>query len=120
IAILGLVLILCTWWRLPDDYMMRTSTLDERVLRDIFEYRAMHISGLIPSLVLMWLQIAVLAAIGVALSTRVSLGVNLPVVILLYIAGNLTRFLFPQPATRSSIAKAGAYVISLILPYLVT
>ena len=36
-----------------------------------------------------------LAAIGVALSTRFSLVVNLPVVIIIYIAGNLTRFLFP-------------------------
>ena len=42
----------------------------------------MHIAGLIPSLVLMWLQISVLAAISVAISTRVSLVVNLPVVIM--------------------------------------
>ena len=44
---------------------------------------------------LVWLQVSVLAAIGVALSTRFSLVVNLPAVILIYIAGNLTRFLFP-------------------------
>jgi hypothetical protein len=40
-------------------------------------------------------QVSVLAAIGVALSTRFSLVVNLPAVILLYIAGNLARFLPP-------------------------
>jgi ABC-type Na+ efflux pump permease subunit len=124
IAVLGGILILCTWARLPGDYQMRTTTVDEGELRRLLEMRLMHISGLVPSLVLMWLQIAVLAAIGVALSTRVSLVVNLPVVIILYIAGNLTRFLFPLDsgplAERSAIVKGFAYVISLVLPYLET
>jgi hypothetical protein len=92
--------------------------------------RLMNLAGLIPSLILVWLQVSVLAAIGVALSTRFSLVVNLPVVILLYIAGNLTRFLFPivwtgsdhgtPLAGRSAVVKGFAYVISLILPYLET
>jgi ABC-type transport system involved in multi-copper enzyme maturation permease subunit len=126
IAVLGGILILCTWARLPGDYQLRTSTIDERELRQIFDMRLMHIAGLVPSLILMWLQIAVLAAIGVALSTRFSLVVNLPVVILLYVAGNLTRFLFPLEgpsaplAGRGPIAKGVAYVISLVLPYLET
>jgi hypothetical protein len=85
--------------------------------------RWMHVMGLVPSLVLMWLQICVLAAIGVALSTRFSLVVNLPVVILLYIGGNLTRFLFPLdsgPLAGRPIAKVFAYVGSVLLPYLGT
>jgi hypothetical protein len=65
-----------------------------------------------------------LAAVGVALSTRFSLVVNLPTVILLYIAGNLTRFLFPADhgplAQRSPVVKGFAYLISLVLPYLET
>ncbi len=127
IVILGALLIACTYWRIPGDYMLRTATLDDRELRQIADYRLMHISGLIPSLVLMWLQISVLAAIGVALSTRFSLVVNLPVVILLYIAGNLTRFLFPLSdnsgsilAGRSIVVKSFAYIVSLILPFLQT
>src|SRR2546428_4454039 len=28
IGILGIVFVLCTWWRIPGDYMMRTSTTD--------------------------------------------------------------------------------------------
>jgi ABC-type transport system involved in multi-copper enzyme maturation permease subunit len=128
IAVLGAILILCTWLRLPGDYQLRSQTIDERELRQILEMRMMHIAGLIPSLMLMWLQIAVLAAIGVALSTRFSLVVNLPIVILVYIAGNLTRFLFPIAwgsndaytplAGRSPIMKGVAYLISLVLPYL--
>src|SRR5215207_6738922 len=95
IAVLGAILILCTWARLPGDYQLRPKSIDPRELRQIFEMRLMMTMGLVPSLLLMWLQISVLAAIGVALSTRFSLVVNLPVVIILYIAGNLTRFLFP-------------------------
>ena len=127
IGILGALLVLCTYFRAPGDFQLRTNTLDDRELKQIFDLRLMHISGLIPSLVLIWLQICVLAAIGVALSTRFSLVVNLPAVILLYIAGNLTRFLFPMAdssgsvmAGRSIIVKAFAYVMSLLLPFLQT
>lgn len=127
VTILGALLALCTYWRIPGDYRLRTSTLDDRELAQIANLREMHIAGLIPSLVLIWLQISVLAAIGVALSTRFSLVVNLPVVILLYIAGNLTRFLFPMTAGsgsalagRSAVVKGFAYLISLLLPFLQT
>src|SRR5829696_2664028 len=123
IAVLGAILVLCTWARLPGDYQLRTTTIDEREIKQIMDMRLMHIAGLIPSLILMWLQISVLAAIGVALSTRFSLVVNLPVVILLYVAGNLTRFLFPLAGgdgTRGPIARGFAYAISLVLPYLET
>ena len=123
IAILGVILTLCVWWRIPGDYQMRTNALDQRDVDVLFQTRWMHVMGLVPSLVLMWLQICVLAAIGVALSTRFSLVVNLPVVILLYIAGNLTRFLFPLdqgPLAQRPVMKALAYVGSVILPYLGT
>jgi hypothetical protein len=125
VFILGGLLVLCLCWRIPGDAMLRTTSLDEREILQIYDLRLMHSMGLIASLVLMWLQISVLAAIGVALSTRFSLVVNLPVVILLYIAGNLTRFLFPLSddsgsllAHRSVLTKAFAYGISLLLPYL--
>ena len=74
-------------------------------------------AGLVPSLVLVWFQVSVLAAIGVALSTRFSLVVNLPTVIILYVAGNLTRFLFPLEG-RSGVVKVFANVISSVLPFL--
>ena len=122
IAVLGGILIFCTWMRLPGDYQMRTQSVDAFELKQLLDMRLMHIAGLFPSLVLAWLQISVLAAVGVALSTRFSLVVNLPVVIIVYIAGNLTRFLFPLNtgplAGRSDILKGFAYVLSLVLPYL--
>ena len=119
IAVLGAIVMLCTWYRIPTDYQLRQWTLDDREKKQILDYRLMHLAGLIPSLVLVWLQVSVLGSIGVALSTRFSLVVNLPIVILLYIAGNLTRFLFPLTG-RSAPVKAFAYVVSWVVPYLET
>lgn len=116
-VVLGIVLSLATWWRIPGDYMLSTNSIDERDIKTIAAYRLMHVSGLIPELVLKWLQISVLAAVGVALSTRVSLVVNLPIVILIYIAGNLTRFLFPLDG-QSLLTQIVAYAVSTVLPYL--
>src|SRR5580700_2103827 len=92
VGILGFVTILATWMRIPTDYLLNTASLNDLIRNEIWNYRLMHISGLLPQLVLTWLQISVLAAVGVALSTRFSLVVNLPTVIILYIAGNLTRY----------------------------
>jgi ABC-type Na+ efflux pump permease subunit len=127
-VILGAILCLCMWWRLPGDYQLRTRSIDPVEIKQVFDMRMMNLAGLVPSLILVWLQVCVLAAIGVALSTRVSLVVNLPVVIILYIAGNLTRFMFPiiwgandantPLAGRSPIVKGIAYILSLLLPYL--
>jgi ABC-type transport system involved in multi-copper enzyme maturation permease subunit len=118
VALLGVILILWTWYRIPGDYMLKTFTLDESELRRIHELQLMHTAGLIPCLVLVWLQISVLAAIGVALSTRFSLVVNLPVVILIYMAGNLTRFMFPIAANTSIAYKSFAHLSSWLFPYL--
>ena len=117
VAVLGTIIVLCVIYRIPSDYQLQTNTLDDRVIQQITDLQWMHVMGLIPCLVLVWIQVSVLAAIGVALSTRFSLVVNLPAVILIYIAGNLTRFLFPL--TGASVAhKAIAMVASLLLPYL--
>ena len=113
---LGILLILCTWWRVPGDYMMRTVSIDKGEVRQLLELRLMLISGLIPSLFLIWLQVCVLAAISVAISTRVSLVVNLPAIILIYIAGNLTRFV-PTAAT-TPMAHAFGGILCTVVPFL--
>src|SRR4051812_20843322 len=48
VAILGGILVLCTWFRVPGDHQMNTRTLDDRELKNIFDTRLMHISGLFP------------------------------------------------------------------------
>lgn len=118
VAVLGAVAGLCVWYRIPTDYQLRTATMDDRVARQVLDYRLMHLAGFIPSLLLAWLEICVLAAVGVALSTRFSLVVNLPAVILIYIAGNLTRFLFPVHGL--GVGAMVSRAVALILPYLAT
>ena len=128
IALLGGLLALCLYLRIPGDHQLRVTSADDREIKQIYDLRWMHIyGGLLPSLVLTWLQVSVLAAVGVALSTRFSLVVNLPAVILLYIAGNLVRFLFPMShgsgtvlADRSPVVKAIVYLASLVIPFLAT
>jgi len=117
VAIFGLIIGFCTYVRIPMDYQLRAWTLDDRELKILHDHRVVQIVTLFPTLVLVWLQVSVLAAIGVALSTRFSLVVNLPTVILIYIAGNLTRFLFPLQG-RSAIVKVFAYIVSWVLPFL--
>jgi len=78
----------------------------------------MHLAGLIPALVLVWLQISVLAAISVAVSTYFSLVVNLPVVLIVYVLGNISRF---APTWSSSSNSVWAYLSlagSYALPFL--
>jgi hypothetical protein len=124
VALLGGVLGLATWMRIPGDYQMQRNTLDDRELQAIFGMRLMHLSGLAVSLGQVWLQVSTLAAISVALSTRFSLVVNLPVIIFLYIAGNLTRFLYPLVGEHPALGQRNALVRGLVafmragLPYL--
>ena len=118
ILVFAAVLVACLWWRIPTDYQLQTTTLDDVMLRQIADLRLMHVMGILPALLLVWLQISVLAAIGVALSVRFSLVVNLPAVILLYLAGNLTRFLYPMDPGASVFTKAFAFVAGLVVPFL--
>jgi hypothetical protein len=120
VALLGGIAMLCVCFRIPGDYLLRQWTMDDREYKQIFDYRMMHLAGMLPSLVLMWLEIGVLAAISVALSTRFSLVVNLPAVIIVYIAGNLTRFLPPSSPDQSIILKLASGLARLVLPYLAT
>src|SRR5436190_12855834 len=93
VLILGTILGLGMWFRIPNDYQLRYS-LDDRELQRLSDFRLMHLVSLVPNLIQIWFQISALAAVGVAISTRVSLVVNLPVVIIVYLAGNLTRFIY--------------------------
>lgn len=126
VIILGIALALGTWYRIPTDNLEFRNTLDDRLMTQLFHLRLRHVISLIPALIQIWFQISALAAVGVAISTRVSLVVNLPVVILVYIAGNLTRFVYPLAGPsaplghRSWLVKGPAYLASILLPYLET
>src|SRR5947209_8334160 len=46
VALLGAVLSMGTWWRIPGDYLINNRSLDDRELQQLWSYRAMHLSGL--------------------------------------------------------------------------
>jgi ABC-type transport system involved in multi-copper enzyme maturation permease subunit len=115
---LGVVMGVGLWLRIPLDYQIRASSIDEAALRNLYEHRIMHLSGLVPSLVLGWMQISVLAAIGVAISTRFSLVVNLPAVLLIYVAGNLARFADAWQSQSGGILTKLALALSYVVPFL--
>lgn len=121
VIVLGLVFMICIWLRIPEDYLIRARSIDEPELKRLWDTRLLHLNGVSPSLMLAWLQVSVLAAIGVALSTRFSLVVNLPAVILIYIAGNLARFLPAVRATDTGETNpliAFLWLISQVFPFL--
>jgi ABC-type transport system involved in multi-copper enzyme maturation permease subunit len=120
ILLLGALLCLCTWYRIPTDYQLSVRSIQPRDVLQLQQLRGQHLAGLYPSLLLIWLQISVLAAISVVVSTRFSLVVNLPAVILIYIAGNLTRFVDDAVAGGSTIAQLFGKAVTLFVPFLAT
>ena len=118
IAVMGAVTLAATYLRVPGDYQISTRTLYTSELQRAWDYRMMHMAGIYPSLVLIWLQVSVLAAVSVAISTQLSLVVNLPLVILFYLAGNLTRFIDSATATSGAITRGFAWLFETIVPFL--
>lgn len=118
VAVMGAILLAGTYFRVPGDYMISTKSISTSEIQRAADYRAMHMSGVYPSLVLIWMQVSVLAAISVAISTRLSLVVNLPLVILLYLAGNLTRFIDSATAQSGPITRGIAWIAETVLPFL--
>ena len=118
IVLLGALLCLCTWYRIPGDYQLSVRSIEPQNVAQLELLRSQHLLGLYPSLLLVWLQISVLAAISVVISTRFSLVVNLPAVILIYIAGNLTRFVDDAVAGGSNLTQLFGKAVNLIVPFL--
>ena len=118
IAVMGAVMLIATYLRVPGDYQISTRTLYASEIQRAWDYRMMHMAGIYPSLLLIWLQVSVLAAISVAISTQLSLVVNLPLVILVYLAGNLTRFIDSATAASNAITKSFAWLFETIVPFL--
>lgn len=118
IVVLGAVVLAATYLRVPGDYQISTRTLYSAEIQRAHDYRMMHMAGIYPSLLLIWLQVAVLAAISVAISTKLSLVVNLPLVILVYLAGNLTRFVDSATADSGPVTRFFAWIFETIVPFL--
>jgi ABC-type transport system involved in multi-copper enzyme maturation permease subunit len=84
---------MCSFLRYFDDMSLdyRVSDVEAIKALDYGNYKAFM--ALLPSVVLTFFQVAALAAISVAISTRFGLAANVTVVFLIYIASNLSAYL---------------------------
>jgi hypothetical protein len=115
VAILGIIAALCSYLRYYDDMSIDyriASTKDAYDALEWANYKAFM--AILPSLVLTFLQVATLAAISVAISTRYGLAANVTVVVIIYVAANLARYVQSTtdlPAPFAAIATVLAYLL---------
>lgn len=118
VVALGAALQLAVYYRVPGDYLLSTASISESEQTRLTDLRAMHLAGGYAAALLVWLQVSVLTAAAVALSTRFSLVVTLPAVVLLYLAGNLLRFVDAATQGRGALARGSGFAVETVLPYL--
>ncbi len=118
VLVLGVVLALCVWLRVPGDFSLPANPVREDLATRLSALRTMHLSGLWPQLVLVWMQVGVLVAVAVAISTRFSIVVSLPAALLIYIGGNLMRFVDAATMDASGPMRGLGYVVTTVLPFL--
>jgi len=114
IAALGIIAGTCAYLRYFDD--MR---IDYYVARSLPEQQALNLQNvkavlaIIPSIFLEFLQIAMLAAVSVAISTRWGLALNVTATVVLYIGANLARYAgaLELPAPLSWIVAGIAHLL---------
>jgi ABC-type transport system involved in multi-copper enzyme maturation permease subunit len=94
IMALGIAVAVCSYLRYFDDhridYMLAPPGSPDRATLDFANIHALRALG--PAILLQFLQIATLAAVSVAVSTRFGLALNITVVVILYVVANLARY----------------------------
>jgi len=118
VATLAIIGSTCAYLRYFDDqridFMVARSNATE--LYKLLWTNQKAVLALIPANLLQCMQLASLAAVSVALSTRWGLALNITVIVLLYIASNLTRYI-PQLGLEQPWDGIVTYV-SYLLPSL--
>lgn len=115
VVILGMMAAVCGYLRYFDDMMIdyRIATGPDLVRLDLDNYKAFL--AILPSVVLTFLQVATLAAVSVAISTRFGLAVNVTVVVIIYIAASLAKYVSGAPELPEA-ARAIIGFIAYLLP----
>jgi ABC-type transport system involved in multi-copper enzyme maturation permease subunit len=93
IVALGIVAGACAYLRYFDD--MRIDYFVARTLQELKELNLQNtkaILAIVPAIFMEFLQISMLAAVSVAISTRWGLALNITVTVLLYVGANLARY----------------------------
>ncbi|HUO07736.1 MAG TPA: ABC transporter permease subunit [Phycisphaerae bacterium] len=93
IAALGIIAGTCAYLRYFDDMRIDyfvSRTVQENDLLNLNNTKA--VLAIIPSILLEFLQLAMLAAVSVAISTRWGLALNVTATVILYIGANISRY----------------------------
>ena len=114
VAILGAMAIVCSYLRYYDDMSIdyRIASPTEYLQLELDNYKAFL--ALLPSVTLTFLQVAPLAAISVAVSTRFGLAVNVTVVAILYIAASLAKYIGGAPELPAVVRHTIGFLAYLL------
>ena len=118
VGAMGLVLAAAVWFRVPGDYDLPADPVAAADIERLAQVRGGRLAGLWPQLALVWMQVGVLIAVATALSTRFGIVVTLPATLIVYLAGNLTRFVDAAATDGGFLAQGAAYAINTVLPFL--
>jgi hypothetical protein len=115
VALFGAMSVVCSYLRYYDDMSVdyRIATPQEQVQLELDNYKAFL--TMLPSVALTFLQVASLAAISVAVSTRFGLAVNITVVAILYIAASLAKYVGAAPELPAAVRHVIGF-LAYILP----
>jgi ABC-type transport system involved in multi-copper enzyme maturation permease subunit len=106
VAILGAMAVVCSYLRYYDDMSIdyRIASATGAMQLELDNYKAFL--AMLPSVALTFLQVASLAAISVAISTRFGLAVNVTVVAILYIAASIAKYVGGAPELPAAVRQA--------------
>ena len=115
VIILAAMAAVCSYLRYYDDMTLdyRLANPKEADLLELNNYKAFL--ALLPSVALTFLQVASLAAISVAVSTRFGLAVNVTIVVIIYLAASLARYVGGAPELPA-VVRHGVGALAYILP----
>jgi ABC-type transport system involved in multi-copper enzyme maturation permease subunit len=113
VVTLSIMVGVCGYVRYFDDMRIdyQLAAPQERLELDFANHKALL--AILPSMTLAFLQVAALAAISVAVSTRFGLAANVTVVVLIYIAANLAQYI-----RTTSDLPAVVHAVAILLTYL--
>jgi ABC-type transport system involved in multi-copper enzyme maturation permease subunit len=117
VVILGAMAAVCAYLRYYDDMFLDYRLASPKESDGLELKNLMAFLALLPSVVLTFLQVASLAAISVAVSTRFGLAVNVTIVVIIYLAASLARYMAGAPELPVALRHTiGA--LSYLLPAL--
>lgn len=107
-----LTFLACIWYKVPYDFreVSRGDYVTAHSIREIIQ--------VLPGILLVFMEVSVLAAISVAISTRLPMVVNMAACLAIFVIGHLTPALVDSGALRMELVDFFARLTATVLPAL--